>query len=126
MGHTTTALIFQHYREVVRPADAAEYWRIFPKEAAENSALVARASWEIPPYGLGVIRDSRKSKASYVVRWKKDGMPLSRHFQNEPDARKWMDEKNAPWFEGKSLHEADDRKKAVLRPRADISGLAVV
>lgn len=30
MGHTNTQMVFQHYREVVKPADAAKYWRIRP------------------------------------------------------------------------------------------------
>ncbi|MES2572233.1 MAG: hypothetical protein V4710_19535 [Verrucomicrobiota bacterium] len=30
MGHTNTAMIFQHYREVVRPREAARYWKILP------------------------------------------------------------------------------------------------
>lgn len=31
LGHTTEALIFRHYREVVRPTDAAKYWQIMPQ-----------------------------------------------------------------------------------------------
>jgi integrase len=30
MGHTTTAMIFSHYRRVVKESDAARYWNIFP------------------------------------------------------------------------------------------------
>ena len=30
MGHTNTAMIFQHYREVVKPKEAARYWEIVP------------------------------------------------------------------------------------------------
>lgn len=30
MGHTTTAMIFEHYREVVTPEAAEEYWNIRP------------------------------------------------------------------------------------------------
>lgn len=30
MGHSTTAMIFAHYREVVTPQDAAAYWKITP------------------------------------------------------------------------------------------------
>jgi integrase len=32
MGHSTTAMLFAHYREVVTPADAEEYWAILPNE----------------------------------------------------------------------------------------------
>jgi len=30
MGHTTTKLIFEHYREIVRPDDGERYFNIFP------------------------------------------------------------------------------------------------
>jgi integrase len=35
MGHTTTSLIFHHYRQVVREAQAEKYWNILPA-GAEN------------------------------------------------------------------------------------------
>jgi integrase len=31
LGHTNSNLVFQHYRELVRPKDAAEYWALFPE-----------------------------------------------------------------------------------------------
>jgi integrase len=34
MGHTTTAMLFRHYREVVSPEDAATYWDIWPEDIA--------------------------------------------------------------------------------------------
>jgi hypothetical protein len=30
MGHTTTAMIFGHYREVVDPLAATAFWKILP------------------------------------------------------------------------------------------------
>ena len=36
LGHTSEALIFRHYREVVRPSEAATYWQIAPKYTAKN------------------------------------------------------------------------------------------
>jgi integrase len=36
MGHTSTNLIFNTYREVVTPDAAEAYWRIFPHAPAEN------------------------------------------------------------------------------------------
>lgn len=30
MGHTTTAMLFAHYREVVTPEDAEKYWNVYP------------------------------------------------------------------------------------------------
>jgi integrase len=35
MGHTTTAMLFAHYREVVTPEAAQEYWQIVPRRVAE-------------------------------------------------------------------------------------------
>jgi integrase len=36
MGHTSTKLIFSHYREIVTPDEAQKYWNIYPALAAEN------------------------------------------------------------------------------------------
>lgn len=41
MGHTTTGLIFSHYREVVRPEAGAEYWSIRPNSRPETSSVYA-------------------------------------------------------------------------------------
>jgi integrase len=30
MGHTSTAILFAHYRQLVRPEDAEAYWNLFP------------------------------------------------------------------------------------------------
>lgn len=37
MGHTTTKEIFAHYRELVRPEDAASYWGIAPGPASTTA-----------------------------------------------------------------------------------------
>jgi integrase len=39
LGHTTTQLVYQHYREVVTPEEAQRYWKIEP--AAETANVVA-------------------------------------------------------------------------------------
>lgn len=54
MGHSDNSLIFAHYREVVRPADAIKFWNAFPGngEAKDVSALKPEAfkhSWYIAP-----------------------------------------------------------------------------
>ena len=36
LGHTNATLIYQHYRQVVRPAQAARYWKITPDPAHNN------------------------------------------------------------------------------------------
>jgi integrase len=41
MGHTGTNLIFKHYREVVKPRDAALYWNIAPATDAEKVVAFA-------------------------------------------------------------------------------------
>lgn len=41
MGHTNTSMIFEHYREVVKPKDAARYWEVKPstdKQAPRSAA----------------------------------------------------------------------------------------
>ena len=47
LGHTNATLIYQHYRQVVRPAQAARYWKITPAPARNNvvqfSAPTARS-----------------------------------------------------------------------------------
>jgi integrase len=44
MGHTTTAMIFASYREIVTPEEAELYWRIFPPAQAENVVPMAQVS----------------------------------------------------------------------------------
>lgn len=43
MGHTNTAMIFQHYREVVKPKDAVQFWKIAPPKKSEKAAPAASA-----------------------------------------------------------------------------------
>ena len=38
MGHTNSALIFAHYRQVVKPKEAARYWNLIP--STENAAKI--------------------------------------------------------------------------------------
>ena len=39
MGHTTTLLIFAHYRAVVHESDAEKYWNIFPVGTVETETV---------------------------------------------------------------------------------------
>ena len=41
MGHTTTNLIFQHYRQVVKQADGARWWALMPSAESVSSKVVA-------------------------------------------------------------------------------------
>lgn len=41
MGHTNSNLVFQHYREVVKPKDAKRYWEIKPAKAVNVVAMKA-------------------------------------------------------------------------------------
>jgi hypothetical protein len=34
MGHTNQQMIFEHYRQLVRPKEAARYWKICPPSVA--------------------------------------------------------------------------------------------
>jgi integrase len=36
LGHSTSQMLFQNYRELVRPEEAERYWKIVPSEAARN------------------------------------------------------------------------------------------
>jgi integrase len=41
MGHASSGLVFQHYREVVKPKEAARYWEIKPASAENVVAMTA-------------------------------------------------------------------------------------
>jgi integrase len=43
MGHTDSGMIFNHYRQLVRPKDAERYWNIRPAAQANVVPLVAQA-----------------------------------------------------------------------------------
>jgi len=36
LGHTNNLLVFQHYRQLVRPKDAERYWKIVPAIAGKK------------------------------------------------------------------------------------------
>ena len=42
MGHTDSGMIFNHYRELVKPKEAERYWNIKPAASAKVVPLVAR------------------------------------------------------------------------------------
>lgn len=39
MGHTNQQMIFDHYRQLVRPADARKYWKLSPSGAASEKIV---------------------------------------------------------------------------------------
>ena len=41
LGHTNSALIFQHYRELVKPKDAARWWAVMPGQAEDKTVAIA-------------------------------------------------------------------------------------
>ena len=41
LGHTESRTLFEHYRELVRPEDAAAFWQIFPPERGREGTIVA-------------------------------------------------------------------------------------
>jgi hypothetical protein len=36
LGHTNSNLVFQHYRQLVKPKDAEGYWKIAPAAAGKK------------------------------------------------------------------------------------------
>jgi integrase len=43
LGHTNQDLIFRHYRELVRPAAAKQYWNIFPAQSSVGKIVALSA-----------------------------------------------------------------------------------
>jgi integrase len=39
MGHTNEQMIFDHYRQLVPPADAARYWKISPASGIRGNIV---------------------------------------------------------------------------------------
>jgi len=39
MGHTNQQMIFDHYRQLVRPADAARYWEVCPESGTRGNII---------------------------------------------------------------------------------------
>jgi hypothetical protein len=39
MGHTNAAITFAHYRELVKPSDAALYWNLVPSVSASEKVV---------------------------------------------------------------------------------------
>jgi integrase len=39
MGHTDQQMIFEHYRQLVRPKEAARYWKICPASATRGKIV---------------------------------------------------------------------------------------
>jgi integrase len=44
LGHTNATLIYQHYRQVVRPAQAARYWKITPAPVGKKVVQLSAAT----------------------------------------------------------------------------------
>jgi integrase len=41
LGHTDAGLVFQHYRQIVKPKDAEKYWNLIPTAAGVSSKVVS-------------------------------------------------------------------------------------
>jgi len=39
LGHTDAGLVFQHYRQIVKPKDAERYWNLFPTAGASSKVV---------------------------------------------------------------------------------------
>jgi integrase len=44
LGHTNANLVFQHYRQLVKPKDAKQYWNIMPETKSANIVPLAKAA----------------------------------------------------------------------------------
>ena len=44
LGHTDAGLVFQHYRQIVKPRDADRYWNLFPIDGVSSSKVVSIAA----------------------------------------------------------------------------------
>lgn len=44
MGHTNANLVFQHYRELVKPADGKRYWNIVPADGRDKIVVLSKAA----------------------------------------------------------------------------------
>ncbi len=44
MGHTNANLVFQHYRELVKPKEAKCYWNILPAAKQEKIIVLPKAA----------------------------------------------------------------------------------
>ena len=43
LGHTNSNLVFQHYRQIVKPKDAEKYWKLFPTAGAAKKIVAFAA-----------------------------------------------------------------------------------
>jgi integrase len=43
LGHTNANLVFQHYRQIVKPKDAERYWSIRPSRAENVVTMPAKS-----------------------------------------------------------------------------------
>ena len=41
LGHTDAGLVFQHYRQIVKPKDAERYWNLFPTGGVSSAKVVS-------------------------------------------------------------------------------------
>ena len=88
MGHTTTSLIFAHYREVVHPETAAEYWQIAPFSRLETASIFAFTA-EAYPSHLKVFR--------FEDEWVDSVTELGKYFGVNPQTvYYWLKNPNAP------------------------------
>jgi integrase len=44
LGHTNSNLVFQHYRQLVKPREAVRYWKLQPKTAGKNNVVQFKAA----------------------------------------------------------------------------------
>lgn len=104
MGHTTTEMIFAHYRNLVKDSAAEAYWQTFPTKEQPDRQTV-RSPWEVAPYQV------RKNNVGKIyVKWPTEEKMRYKTFSDEASAQAWADEQNAPWHRGESLPGVRERR----------------
>jgi hypothetical protein len=105
MGHSTTKMIFEHYREVVRPDVAAQFFAIAPSSQPETKHIFALTpeayNWHVQVYPLSP-KSGKNWKGKYkFVCWKRIGMPeLAEHqlFETKEEAQTFADRVNEKYL----------------------------
>jgi integrase len=71
MGHTDSGLIFNHYRQLVRPKEAERYWNIMPAPVSKVVPMQGKSNAEIKEFLRTAEVVSSEPLSSYLARQKK-------------------------------------------------------
>jgi hypothetical protein len=79
MGHTNSGLIFNHYRQLVRPKEAERYWNIMPAPVAKKVVWMqgksnGKSNAEMKEFLRTAPIVSSEPLSQYLERQKKEGV----------------------------------------------------